>query len=78
MCVCIVTHFFFSLSRSLSLSLSLSTGYPELLFANRKDIRIIEVGKERHEVIVKVSTGVIKMIMIMIIVMMIMIKSRNS
>ncbi|XP_050692314.1 low-density lipoprotein receptor-related protein 6-like [Eriocheir sinensis] len=32
---------------------ALAIGYPELLFANRKDIRIIEVGKERHQVIVK-------------------------
>lgn len=32
------------------------SGYPELLFANRKDIRMIEVGKGRqsHQVIVKV------------------------
>lgn len=35
------------------LCLPAAAGYPELLFANRKDIRIIEVGKERHQVIVK-------------------------
>ncbi|XP_064097645.1 low-density lipoprotein receptor-related protein 6-like [Macrobrachium nipponense] len=48
-------HTTITLAFVIVLPLSFCTGYPELLFANRKDIRIIEVGNEKQsrQVIVK-------------------------
>ena len=39
------------------ISILIVTGYPELLFANRKDIRVIDVenGRLSKQIVVKVS-----------------------